>query len=266
MSSLQLKDKWVLITGASAGLGKELAIQLARDYHANLILVARRENKLSELQSFISNQYAVQVKYLVADLSVQEDLEKVYQFSIAQNVYGMILNAGVTYFGEDCQLEFAQAKKIIETNINSVVFLTQKFTQYFESKKLEGALMLVSSMAAMFPAPYQSIYSGTKSFLFSYGHALSHELKNKQFSISIFAPGGMQTEMTEGDSFGGLQKWLMPVNQAAKDALSGFAKRKYTILPGWQNRIGAKFMRLLPLKFLGNQMEKVYKKSLDNSK
>ncbi|WP_447643031.1 MULTISPECIES: SDR family NAD(P)-dependent oxidoreductase [Chitinophagaceae] len=263
MSALQLKDKWILVTGASSGLGRELATQLARDYHANIIIVARRTPQLEILKQELEHQYKITVKVLTADLSRTEDVLRVFDFSTKEvPLYGAILNAGVTYFGRDCDISDENRNSIIQTNIVSMAFLVQRFAQYFDRRGDAGGLLLVSSMAAISPAPYQALYSGSKAFIFAYAQALSVELTNKQFSISVFAPGGIQTEMTANEQFHDLQKWLMTAADVAKIALKGFVRRKLLIIPGLSNRFGAMFFKFLPKKFLLKQLGTVYRKAL----
>jgi short-subunit dehydrogenase len=122
--------------------------------------------------------------------------------------------------------------------------------------------MVVASMAALYPVPYQAAYSATKAFLLSFTNALSHEIKNPQFSVTAYVPAGIATEMTGGDAFHGLQSWLMPVKQAATEGLDAFIRRRYSRIPGVMNRLGSMFMHLLPKKFIAGQMGKIYYKSL----
>lgn len=264
MISLDVKGKWVLVTGASSGLGKEMAEQLCRDYQANVLIVARREERLVQLKAELESKYPIQVRYMVADLANPQDVAHLLQLVTTEiNLTGAILNAGVTYFGKNTEITTAQFESIIDTNIKSVVTLCNGLINHYRKTSTDFGLMIVSSMAAFFPAPYQTIYSASKAFIMTYATAFAKELDNKKVSISVFAPGGIQTEMTAGESFAGLQKWLMPVDKAAHDAIHTLLKRKFIFIPGWSNRIGARFMRLLPRTFLIGQMAKVYKKSLD---
>lgn len=265
MGALDLKGKWVLVTGASSGLGKEIAIQLAKDYHANLIVVARRTTQLEELRDKLQSQYKIQVKVLTADLSKKEEVLNVFDFAIQEKgLSAAVLNAGVTYFGKDHLISDASLDNVLQTNISAMAMLMQRFAKYFDENGKESGLLVVSSMAAISPAPYQALYSGSKAFIYGYAQALSAELENKQFSISIFAPGGIQTEMTSNGSFDGLEKWLMPVDKVAKVALHGFVRRKLIVIPGFSNKMGANLFKFLPKKFLLAQLENVYRKSLKN--
>lgn len=263
MSKLQFKNKWVLVTGASSGLGEEMARQLAFQHGANLILLARRKDKLEQLKAELEKKAEVNVKTIVADLSKLHDVDQAIDQLLADGqLYAAILNAGVTYFGKHSELSWEQFQTMLQTNVVSVVRFTNRLVSHFESTGKEGGILIVSSMAAIFPVPYQSAYSGTKSFILSFATALMHEIKNKQFSLSVYAPGGIVTEMTAGDNFHDLQGWLMPVKQAAQEGIDAFRNRKLVHVPGVMNRVGNFFLKFLPKRFIMGQMGKVYEKSL----
>ena len=263
MKRLEFKNKWVLVTGASSGLGQEMARQLAHLHQANLIIVARRREKLDQLKAELEKNAGIQVKTIAADLSVTADIDRVLDESLATGaLYGAILNAGVTYFGRQTELPWEQFESILQTNVVGVVRMTNRLVRHFEQSGQEGGVMLVSSMAAFYPVPYQATYSATKAFILNFTSALSHELQNRQFSLTVYAPGGIATEMTEAEQFGDLKAWLMPVKQAAKEAIYAFARRKYSYIPGFTNRIGSKFMGLLSKKFIAGKMGKMYYRSL----
>lgn len=263
MRSLDFKSKWVLVTGASSGLGKEIAIQLATKHQANLIISARRADRLNELKAQLEQQAGVRVKVVVADLSVPEDAGKLVEASTTgQELYAAILNAGVTYFGPHTDIPDGDFECLLQTNVSSVAGMITQLIKYFEVTKREAGIMAVTSMAALFPVPYQAAYSGTKAFITSFMFALSQELTNPQLSLTVYAPGGIATEMTEGEKFSGLKKWLMPVEQAASEGIYALRNRKDIYLPGALNRIGSKFLKLLPRKFVIRQMAGNYRKSL----
>jgi short-subunit dehydrogenase len=263
MKKLELADKWILITGASSGLGHEMARQLAVKHRANLIIAARRKDKLDLLKTELEASAGIKVKVIVADLSVHEDVVRMIDDSLTDGkLYGAILNAGVTYFGRHADMPWEQTENIIKTNVSSVVFMTSRLVAHFEKANTEGGVMIVSSMAAFFPVPYQAVYSATKSFIMAFANALSVEIKNPALSLTVFAPGGIATEMTEGKNFNDLKGWLMPVEQAATEGLNAFILRKHVHIPGFLNRVGNVFMSFLPRKFITKNMGKVYYKAL----
>jgi len=266
MSKLQFKNKWVLVTGASSGLGEEMARQLANRHGANLILLARRKDKLGQLKAELEKQAGVKVKVITADLSKLDEVDKALDEILkGGDLYGAVLNAGITYFGKHEELTWDNFQVMLQTNVNAVVRMTNRLTFHFEKTGTEGGILIVSSMAAIFPVPYQAAYSGTKAFILSFATALMQELKNKLFSITVYTPGGIVTEMTAGEKFNDLKGWLMPVDQAAKEGIDAFIKRKLIHIPGLMNRVGGFFIKLLPRGFVMKQMSGVYRKSLDKA-
>lgn len=263
MAALRFEDKWVLITGASSGLGYEMALQLARLHKANIIAVARRADKLQELKQTIEQSSASKVRTVTADLSDWEDIDRVVAEALAgDNLYAAILNAGITYFGEHLDQEWSQFEKMLQTNVSGMVRMTQQLTRYFEQKNKEGGLMVVASMAAVLPTPYQATYSGTKGFMLNYITALSHELKNRNFSFTVYLPGGMETEMTSNDQFAPLKGWLMPVKEAARQGISAFRRRKPAHVPGATNRLGAYISGIIPKRIIIKGMARTYGNAL----
>jgi short-subunit dehydrogenase len=263
MAHLQFEHKWIMVTGASSGLGYEMAMQLATVHKANLIIVARRADKLEALKKEIEQRSSSKVKIVTADLSDLNDIDRTVKVALEEdNLYGAILNAGVTYFGHHLELEWDQFERILQTNVTGMVRMTEQLTTYFERKNKEGGLMIVSSMAAVLPTPYQAVYSGTKGFMLNFITALSHEMTNRNFSFTVFLPGGMVTEMTDNDKFSPLKRWLMPVEQAARLGISAFKKRKATCVPGATNRLGAYISGIIPKRIIIKGMAKTYGKAL----
>lgn len=264
MRALDFNKKWVLVTGASSGLGYEMAQQLAYQYHANLIIAARRADKLNQLKADLERDAHVQVKVIVADLSVSADVERLIAECLnGQELYAAVLNAGITHFGPHADLAQDDFERLVQTNVISVVRITGELVKHFETSGAEGGIMIVSSMAGIFPVPYQAAYSGTKSFLIGFANALAHEIKSRTLSLTIFAPGGIVTEMTATEQFNDLQGWLMPVKQAAKEGIYALKSRKFNYVPGALNRLGNIFMNLLPKKLIVGILARTYQRSLE---
>jgi short-subunit dehydrogenase len=261
--ALNFDKKWVLVTGASSGLGYEMAYQLAYHHHANLIIAARRADKLNLLKTDLERHANVQVKVIVADLSIAEDVERLLAECLnGQELYAAILNAGITYFGSHSDLSQQEFERLLQTNVTSVVRITGELMRNFEQSGSEGGIMIVSSMAGIFPVPYQAAYSGTKSFLIGFANALAHEIRSRTLSLTIFAPGGIVTEMTATEQFNDLQGWLMPVSQAAREGIYALKRRKFNYVPGALNRVGNIFMKLLPKKMIIGILARTYQRSL----
>ena len=263
MQKMDFRGRWVLVTGASSGLGRELARQLARERGSNLLVVARRADRLEELRRELESEAGVRVICLPADLSDLEDVECLLgRIKEGPQLHAAILNAGVTHFGAHSELEWTAFQRMLTTNVTSVVRLATELAPYIDQGSPGGGLLFVSSMAGIFPVPYQTAYSGTKAFMVHYACGLCHELQGRNVSVTTYAPGGIVTEMTDGDRFTPLRRFLMPVELAAREGLDAFARREYLHVPGFSNRLGANFARLLPRRLVDGWVAGTYRRAL----
>ncbi|MBK7582141.1 MAG: SDR family NAD(P)-dependent oxidoreductase [Myxococcales bacterium] len=263
MKPMDFRGRWVLVTGASSGLGQEMARQLARDYGANIVAVARRADRLEALKQELEPS-GVKVLPLTADLQNLDDVDRVVKTATdGEALYGAVLNAGITHFGDWHELGWDGFQRMLATNVTSVVRFTTQLLPYLEQKNDGGGVMLVSSMAGLSPVPFQAAYSGTKAFLVHYGCSLYHELQGRNVSITTFAPGGIATEMTEGERFNSLRNWLMPVDRCARSGLEGFRQRKYLHVPGVVYKLLAALSNVAPEPFASSRVAAEYRASLE---
>lgn len=261
MHPMELRGRWVLVTGASSGLGREMAKILAVTYGANLLVVARRADRLDALKHELEERGGIRVETCVADLSKLDDVDRVARVATTgRALYGAILNAGVTHFGHHDQLSWESFRCMLDTNVVATVRLSTALLPSLEEQG--GGLMIVSSMAGIFPVPYQTHYSATKAFLVHYGVGLWHELRGRNVSVTSYAPSGVVSEMTAGDNFVPLRKWLMPVDQAAREGVEAFRSRKYLHISGFANRVGSAFARMLPQRLTTSLVAAQYRSAL----
>ncbi len=267
MPPLDFRDRWVLVTGASSGLGQEMARVLAHTHGANIIAVARRESRLAELRKELESDAKVQVEPIAADLSRMEDVDRLFNRATqGRPLYGAVLNAGVTHFGDHHELSWDEFEAMLSTNVRSIVRLSRDLIPHMQAQPDGGGIMLVSSLAGLTPVPYQTAYSATKAFLVHYGCGLSHELSDPRVSVTTFAPGGIVTEMTAGERFDKLRSFFIPVDACAREAVEAFRRREYLYVPGLSNRVGTTLMRFLPQRFLTGRVAAAYRKSLAASR
>jgi short-subunit dehydrogenase len=260
---MEFRGRWVLVTGASSGLGQAFARKLAKEHGANIVAVARRKDRLEELKKELESEAHVEVHAIAADLSNLEEVDRVVrEAQEGRHLYGAVLNAAVTHFGRYDALAWADFEAMLRTNVLGVVRMTTELLPVLTRAAEGGGILIVSSMAGVNPVPYQTAYSATKAFLVHYGLGLYHELQGSNVSVTTYAPAGIATEMTAGEKFAPLRGWLAPVDEVAASGLEAFRTRKYLAIPGATNQLGDMLFRLLPRKLVAGQVAAVYRKAL----
>lgn len=261
---LELRGRWTLVTGASSGLGLEMARGIAREQGGNVLAVARRKDRLEALCEELRSRHGVQAECIVADLSRPEDVERVFtEATRGRDIHGVILNAGVTYWGEAVKLEWREFQAMLDTNVTSLVRLANLFVHHLAQAGTPAGVMLVSSVAGFIPVPYQAAYSGTKAFVTSYGQALAQEVRHTSVSVTVFAPGGISTELLSrtglSHRFKAGDLGVMSAEACAAHALRAFVQRQQLCVPGLLNQGLTLAARLLPRSFLAQRTAALYR-------
>lgn len=261
---MNFEGRWVLVTGASAGLGREMARVLAKKYRAKLVIVARRMERLTALKTELEKETGSEVLAIAADLSEAEGVERTFaEATQGRALYAAILNAGATHFGDWDEQSWESTERMLDLNVRRLVQLSRLLLPHFEQQKCGAGLMLVGSLAGTVPTPYQSTYAASKAFVNQFGRGLHHEMADRGVSVTTFLPGGIDTEMTSGRRFNELRNWLMPVERCARLAVEAFRKREYGPSPGITYGASALLTHLLPQRVLGFGLGRVYRRSLD---
>jgi len=185
--------EYILLTGASSGIGYHMAIQLAEN-GKNLILVARSKEKLKKLQKELISIYKVDVHYIVKDLSVVSNAILLYNEVKDKDliVSGLVNNAGVGTYGEFTKTSLQEELKMIDLNISSLVALNKLFVKDMVARK-SGRIMNIASLMAFLPFPYYSVYSATKSFVLAFTETLASELEGTGVVVTALCPGPIDT-------------------------------------------------------------------------
>jgi len=241
---------FALITGASGGFGKALALECAA-CNINLVLVALPGSGLSSLCCYIERNFNVTTYCLEHDLSKKEEcydlFNEISRLQIPVNI--LINNAGIggTHYFDERNAEFYC--KQIELNVVSPTLLTHLFIQNLLQHS-PAYILNVSSLASFFYLPKKQVYGGTKSYLVAFSRSLRRELKNKGISVSVICPGGMNTNpqmVFQNLNTHGLSRWsIMDPEAVAKIAIDGMLKKKEVIIPGFWNKMFMLFDKLLP--------------------
>ena len=263
MAKLNFKNKRILITGASSGLGKEIARILAYQEEAHLIIAARRLDKLKELQKEIELNSKSKVTVIRSDLGRKNGPQLLFDKAVKLGkVDAIINNAGMTCYGKTDTFSLIEFETIFNVNTHAAVNLSYLFLKYFLKKK-SGAILNITSQAAFLPVPYQSVYAASKHATQAFTEALYQEYKKSGIVISSFAPGGIATEMITksglNEKFKSESRLLMSAEKAAKLAIKGFKKKKYCVIPGIQMKMTNFVNRFIPRKCLTSIAAGIYK-------
>lgn len=181
--------KAALITGASSGIGLELAHIMAKEKH-NLVLVARSIDKLNQLAEELIQTQGIKVTTYKADLSNSEEIENLYKQTQEDGIEisYLINNAGFGEYGKFIENDWQKINSMMQLNMVSLVHLTNLFSKNMISSKF-GKIMNVASTAAFQPIPYMAIYAATKSFVLSFSEAIASELKDHGITVTALCPG-----------------------------------------------------------------------------
>jgi short-subunit dehydrogenase len=253
------ENKWAIITGASSGIGKEFAQQLASQ-KCNLILVARREQRLQEIQQELQEKFNVQVEYIVADLSEVNSYQSIYDQAVQhKNIHLLINNAGVGHYGPTMDHQLSDHMNTVNVNISAVMSLTYLFTEHMQTHKEKSYICNVASVAAFQGVPYFGVYCGTKKFVRDFTESLEFEFKGSNISYSCLCPGGTYTEFLEHskqDLKEAGHANMMSAKEVVEIGIKGILQEKGTVVTGFKNLIASQLNRFIPggwARWIGHQ-------------
>jgi short-subunit dehydrogenase len=254
---MNLDNCSALITGASAGIGREFARQLATRART-LVLVARREQRLSELRDELHNRNAqLKIYARVVDLCDKGQIDQLLHW-IEQNRVGidfLVNNAGLGDYGSVATSDVERDNQIIQVNIAALTFLTRQLLPRMIERK-RGAILNVSSSAGFLPIPGMNVYAATKAYVNSFSEALRAELRGSGVTVTALCPGPVHTEFGDAAKRPGGQPETGPefvyvsVEQTARDALAAIESNKPLIIPGFFMKLAMFLVRITPLPVL----------------
>jgi short-subunit dehydrogenase len=245
-----IKKTYTLITGASEGFGKALAIECARR-NMNLILVALPGPELQSLAGFIKRSYCVDVVSIEKDLCKDESCIELFNEVNALNlqVNMLINNAGIgsTVLFEEGSIKLYE--KQIKLNVLATTLITRLFLETLKCNR-HSWILNVGSMASFFYLPKKQVYGATKSFIYFFSKTLRQELRKDNVHVSVLCPGGMNTNLalTLMNKTG---NWLsrlsvMDPEEVVPVAINGLLKKKEVIIPGRLNQFFLLLDKILP--------------------
>lgn len=244
------KDKLVLITGASSGIGLSFAHLLAKQ-GSNLILVSRHQEQLEQIASELTKQHGIVTHVIAADLAEHNAAQKLFAKTQKLNLSVDILinNAGFGKWGDFLQFDTATYDSMLNLNIITLTDLCHVYLPQMLEKK-DGGIINVASTAAFLPIPYSSVYAASKAYVLSLSEALYGEYSSQGINVLALCPGGTNTNFAAvaDPTVDVTNSFNASPDTVAQDALDAFSKNKPYIVSGWRNYFGSLLPRFLPRK------------------
>jgi uncharacterized protein len=249
--------KLAMVTGASSGIGYELAILCAKDGFN--LLVAADDPKIEEAAKQFQN-YGVEVTAVQADLATLDGVEKLYNAASGRPVDLLLANAGHGLGGSFLDQDFDDVRHVIDTNITGTIYLIQKVGRDMRARN-EGRILITGSVAGFTPGTYSAVYNGTKAFIDSFSFALRAELKDVDSNVTVtcLMPGATETEFFER---AGMED--TKVGQDEKDDPADVAQVGYEammngegdVVSGFKNKVMTTVASVMPAGMLAEQHRK----------
>lgn len=255
----------VLITGASSGIGLELAKCFAAD-GCRLILIARNAEALETLAKELRQAHKIEVIVLTADLSLSETPKRIFSELSAQKITVDVLvnNAGFGAHGAFAEISLTRQLEMLQVNITALTELTGLFLPSMIQRK-SGGILNVGSVAGFQPGPGMTVYFATKAFVLSFTEGLAEELQGTRLKISVLCPGPTESNfgnVARGQQARQIQTAKMTAEAVAVKGHRAFRKGKITAIPGLQNKVFVFLNRILP-RMIPRKVVKFYNRTTD---
>jgi short-subunit dehydrogenase len=254
--------KTALITGASSGIGLELARLFAAD-HYRLVLVARNRAALQQIGEELQARHGIEVRISPKDLAHPSSPIELYQelqeTGIAVDV--LVNNAGFGGSGPFLQTDWHHEAEMIQVNIVALTHLTKLFLPQIHARR--GKVLNVGSVAAFLPGPYTAIYYASKAYVLHFSEGLAEELSGSGVTVTCLSPGPVETGFQKRAHSGGSSRanapLYMDVQDVARAGYDGMKQGKRIVIPGWKNRLLTEALRLVPRNTVTKTVGRMYK-------
>ncbi len=249
----ELRDEWAVVTGASSGLGRDFALQLA-GLGMHVVAAARRVERLEELKREIEGRFDTRVVPLRVDLAGEEGAERLYQAVADEGIEPLVLvnNAGFGAWGPFLGISWEKERTMLDLDIVSLVYLTRRFAADMVARG-RGFLLQVSSIGAYQSAPTYASYAAAKSFVLHHGEAIGYELRGTGVSVTVLSPGVTATEFlgVAGQKPTAYQRLsMMESERVVRVGIRAMLRRRMSVVPGFFNAFSVWLNRLLPRRLV----------------
>lgn len=261
------RTKYVVITGAASGIGREFARNYAQSGYG-LVLIDKNELMLRETAEHFRDAYKVEIHELVKDLSERNSVQEIYYFTIENSlqVFGLINNAGFGLFGKFSETNLRTELNMVDLHVTTPITLTKLFLPQMLERN-EGEIMNVSSLAGFQPGPMMSVYYSTKSFLISFTEAIAREHKDSNVKISVLCPGVTKTNFKQtvcNNSKAKINSLDSCPEKVVEYGIKSLRKGKVVIIPTLLCKMLSLLPRFLPRNTARNVIYKIQMKNRGN--
>lgn len=254
------QGKWAVVTGASAGIGEAFAAELAAA-GVNLVLTARRKDRLEAIASRLIAEFKVQVKIIIADLEQPDASEKIFTATEGAGlpIDVLVNNAGFGYYGEFGKGDPGRQAAMVQVNCTAVVVLTNLFLPKMMERR-RGDILIVASTASYQPVSYLATYAATKVFDRFLAEAMAEEVKKYGIHVSALCPGPTESEFGEvaGVSLNQM-RGFQKADVVARRGLEGLVRGEHWVIPYVVGQVGVFVQRFLPRRLVTWGVEKGFR-------
>lgn len=241
--------KLAIVTGASTGIGKELARVCARNGFDLIVCADEPEIEAAAVELRRTGR---QVEAVQADLATPEGVDKLYAAVQGRKVSALLANAGIGLGHAFIDQDFAAWRRIVDTNITGTLLLIQKVARDMRAAGT-GRILITGSIAGFMPGAYQAVYNASKAFLDSFSFALRHELKDSGISVTCLMPGATETDFFERADLMDTKLGQAPKDSPSMVAQTGFdamLRGDGDVVTGWHNKLQAAIAHVVPAGML----------------
>ena len=251
-----------LITGASSGIGLELA-RIHAERGGDLVLVARRRERLHDIKRELESGHGITVSVIARDLSHPDAIDEIGNDAVAHGIVidYLINNAGFGGYGLFHERDWDSDKTMIALNITALTALTRRFLPGMIERG-RGRILNVSSMAGFVPGPYQAVYYATKAYVLSFSQAIAHEAAGTGVTVTALCPGSTATEFARAGNLEDVRAFrnTATARSVARAGYRAMLKGKPVVVPGLLNRLAIQLIRVLPRRVVISASRKTMEK------
>jgi short-subunit dehydrogenase len=247
---------FAIVTGASTGIGFELAKRCAREDFD--LLIAADEPEIEQAAASLRGAGAA-VEAVQADLATTDGVEKLYAAAKGRAVDALLANAGRGLGRAFLDQDFNKVRRVIDTNVTGTVYLIHKVGNDMRRRN-SGRILITGSIAGFMPGSFQAVYNGTKAFLNSFSFALREELKDAKVTVTCLMPGATETEFFKRAEMMDTDVGTTEKDDAAEVADTGFEammKGEGDVVSGFKNKVQSAVANVMPAGVLASQHRKM---------